>query len=81
VLFRSEGYFENVTFLLIKGTYQGGRDKDLWDSMEHLIPEEVKTFDEVFDFVGKRGVKTHTIYNNFNDDSVNEFNSFLKGIK
>jgi hypothetical protein len=76
-----EGYFENVVFLLVKGTYNGDRDKDLWDSMEHLIPEEVRIFNEVLDFVIKNGVKAYTIDNNFDPNSVNEFNSFLKSIK
>lgn len=76
-----EKYFHNTTFILVRGTYEGNREKDLWDSMEHLIPREVELFDKIFDFVRSRGVKTRIIQNKFNEESVDEFNKLLNELK
>ena len=76
-----EGLLNTSSFIQIKGTFQGERTKDLWDTDESRLQEEKDLFEHFFKYVSDRGVKTHTFYNRFDDLSLDLFKRLIIEIK
>jgi hypothetical protein len=76
-----EGLLGASAFIHVKGTFDGERTKDLWDSDESRLQEEKDLFDHFFKYVSDRGVRTFTFYNRFDDLSLDLFNRLIIEIK
>jgi hypothetical protein len=77
----TNGLFKNTIFFLILGTHPENRAKDVWDHMDERIPEEMDLFIKFFEYIGEKGVKTHTIKNEFDPSSLSDFQSLIKNLK
>lgn len=75
------GLFKNSFFFYIHGTYQGDREKDVWDYMDKMIPQEIEIFEEILDYLSSAGVKINKIDNNFDMESLSKFQSMIKNLK
>ena len=75
------GLFKNCFFFLIKGVSTGIREKDNWDFMDLQIPHEIELFEEFYEFLYKKGVKIQIINNNFDQESLSNFQSIIKNLK
>jgi hypothetical protein len=72
------GILRNTHFVAIYGTSSESRAKDVWDSDDARVKEEIDLFNEIYEFMEEKGIKIHRFVNAFNPESVTEFSNFLK---
>ena len=71
----------NSCFVCIEGTAQLERKKDIWDSADARVQEEKDLFNHFFNLLEKTGHNVKRFKNNFDTNSVVEFDNFLKDIE
>lgn len=75
------GLFKNSFFFYVQGTYQGNREKDVWDYMDKSIPREIEIFEEIIEYLLSAGVRIQKIENRFDTESLSEFQTIIKKLK
>lgn len=76
----STGILRNTDFVAIYGTSSESRTKDLWDEDDSRVNEEINLFEEIYHFLEQKGIKIHRFYNQFDRQSEETFNEFLKSL-
>ena len=75
------GLLRNSCFVLIEGTSSDERKKDVWDSDDIRVQEEKDLFNYFINLLEKTGHMVRRFQNNFDANSVVEFDNFLKNIE
>lgn len=75
--FHERGLFEHTEILLVDGVYKEIREKDIWDKDDNRRDEEYSLFQSFSLFLSNLGVTVNTFHNNFNEESINQFNKII----
>lgn len=75
--FKDLGFFKDVTFIVIEGTWEQERKKDIWDEDDSRIDEERYLFKSFSLFLQDIGVDIVFFPNEFNESSLKRFNLLL----
>ena len=76
--FKDLGLLDDVTFILIEGTWEEERKKDIWDGDDSRIEEERYLFKSFSLLLQDLGAKVMFFPNEFDKSSLERFNLLLK---
>jgi len=80
IKFSETGLLDNVVFLIIEGTWNESREKDIWDGDDVRIEEERRLFTQFSSLLQDLGHKVIVYPNHFDDESLKRFILTLKNI-
>lgn len=76
--FKKLGLLDGVTFIVIEGTWEEERKKDIWDEDDSRVEEERYLFKSFSLLLQDLGVNVIYFPNEFDESSLKRFNSLLK---
>jgi hypothetical protein len=77
VNFYNRGLFSRTKIVLVEGLFNDVRKKDIWDSDDDRREEEYSLFQSFSLLLSDLGVTIHTFHNNFDNESINQFNKVI----